>query len=106
MEVDFCRERLRVGMDLWELWLYVGDLVLDFVAMVVVVFGWGCGKVQGGDPTAGLASMNPFVCFCGGFTERNGHKKCHERKVGRGGEVGLVFLSFKCSCFCLSPCRF
>ena len=49
MEVDFCRERLRVGMDLWELWLYVGDLVLDFVAMVVVVLVWGCGKVQGGD---------------------------------------------------------
>ena len=44
MEVDFCRERLRVGMDLWELWLYVGDLVLDFVAMVVVVFGWGLWK--------------------------------------------------------------
>ena len=81
MEVDFCRERLRVGRDLWELWLYVGDLVLDFVAMVVVVLVGVCGKVQGGDPTAGLASMNPFVCFCGGFTERNGHKKCHERKI-------------------------
>ena len=44
MEVDFCRERLRVGRDLWELWLYVGDLVLDFVAMVVVVLVGGLWK--------------------------------------------------------------
>ena len=52
-------------------------------------------KVQGGDPTAGLASMNPFVCFCGGFTERNGHKKCHERKIWAWWRSwsGLSFIS-------------
>ena len=61
MEVDFCRERLRVGMDLWELWLYVGDLVLDFVAMVVVVFGWVCGKVQGG--TDCWSGVDESVCL-------------------------------------------
>ena len=52
-------------------------------------------KVQGGDPTAGLASMNPFVCICGGFTERNGHKKCHERKIWAWWRSwsGLSFIS-------------
>ena len=61
MEVDFCRERLRVGRDLWELWLYVGDLVLDFVAMVVVVLVWGLWKGTRRGPL--LVCVDESVCL-------------------------------------------